>query len=164
MYYQQWGAAKTSNVVARDMASARETVLHSVTQPAVYVSGLTLSPDGQQLAFVVRDPEGALLTVMPAGGGESRVVLRTNELAWPNSIAWAPDSQGLLFVKLLKAGDPRTELWVAPLAGGVPRKLQLAAANMREIRVHPDGRRIAFTSGGDRSEVWVMENFLRSPK
>ena len=31
---------------------------------------------------------------------------------------------------------------------------------MRELCVHPDTRRIAFTSGGDRSEVWVMENFL----
>ena len=40
----------------------------------------------------------------------------------------------------------------------------LAAADMRELVVHPDGRRIAFTSGGDRSEVWVMENFLPGGK
>jgi Tol biopolymer transport system component len=164
MFYQQWGAAKTSNVVARDVATAEETVLHTVTQPAVYVSGVTLSPDGQQLAFVVRDPGGALLTVMPAAGGDARVVLRSNELAWPNSIAWAPDSQGLLFVRQLKAGDPKTELWLAPLQAGAPWKLGLTAANMREIRMHPDGRHIAFTSGGDRSEVWVMENFLRPAK
>jgi hypothetical protein len=56
------------------------------------------------------------------------------------------------------------ELWRAPLRSGEPRKLDLTAPNMREIRVHPDGRHLAFTSGGDRSEVWVMENFLRPAK
>ena len=164
MFYQQWGAAKTSNVAARDVATGQETVLHTVTQPAVYVSGVTLSPDGQQLAFVVRDRGGALLTVIPVGGGEARVVLRSNELAWPNTIAWAPDSQGLLFVKLNRPGNPETELWLVSIQGSEPRRLGLTAPNMREIRVHPDGRHLAFTSGGDRSEVWVMENFLRPAK
>jgi hypothetical protein len=33
------------------------------------------------------------------------------------------------------------------------------------MRVHPDGRRIAFTADEPtRSEVWVMENFLPALK
>ena len=32
--------------------------------------------------------------------------------------------------------------------------------NLRELRVHPDGRQIAFTAGEGRGELWVMENFL----
>jgi Tol biopolymer transport system component len=85
-------------------------------------------------------------------------------LPWPVSIAWAPDSRGVLFTKQPNAGDRTLELWLAPLQGGEPRKFGLTAANLRELRVHPDGRHVAFTSGGDRSEVWVMENFLRPAK
>jgi hypothetical protein len=50
--------------------------------------------------------------------------------------------------------------WWAPLDGGAPRKLEHFLGN---IRVHPDGRRVAFEVGsGDsrRSEIWVMEHFL----
>jgi Tol biopolymer transport system component len=81
-------------------------------------------------------------------------------MVWPPSIAWAPDSRGVLFVKQPDPDDPKTELWLVPVEGGEPRKLDLGAPGMRELCVHPDARRIAFTSGGDRSEVWVMENFL----
>jgi hypothetical protein len=28
------------------------------------------------------------------------------------------------------------------------------------VRLHPDGRRIAFTSGERKSELWVLENLL----
>jgi Tol biopolymer transport system component len=165
-FYQQWGTAKTSNVVARTVATGQEQILYSVTQPSVFVAGATLSPDGQRLAFVVLDgTSGArLLKVLPAGGGEVRDVLPGRSLPWPVSIGWAPDSQGVLFTKQPKAGDRQFELWLAPIQGGEPRRLDLMATDMRELRVHPDGRHLAFTSGGDRSEVWVMENFLRPAK
>ena len=28
------------------------------------------------------------------------------------------------------------------------------------LSIHPDGKRIAFTAGTDREEVWVLEDFL----
>jgi hypothetical protein len=28
------------------------------------------------------------------------------------------------------------------------------------VRVHPDGRRIAYTAGKDRMEVWALSNLL----
>jgi Tol biopolymer transport system component len=168
MFYGRWGpAAGASTIVARDLATGREEQLHSVTEPSVYQSPLSISPDGQRLAVVVRDREGGAarhLTVVPAAGGEARDVLRSTELSWPVSIAWTPDGQGVLFVKQPEAQNAKTELWLAPVQGGEPRKLDFSAPNMRELSVHPDGRRIAFTSGGDRSEVWVMENFLPHAK
>jgi len=163
MFYGRWGpAAGASTIVARDLATGREEQLHSVTEPSVYQSPLSISPDGQRLAVVVRDKGGAArhLTVVPAAGGEARDVLRSTELSWPVSIAWTPDGQGVLFVKQPGTRNSKTELWLVPVNGGEPRKLDLSAPNMRELSVHPNGRRIAFTSGGDRSEVWVMENFL----
>jgi len=152
--------------VARNVATGQERELHAVTTPSVYQSGVNISPDGQRLAFVVRDREGQsrILTVVPAAGGIARDVLRSTQLAWPVSIAWAPDSQGVLFVKQPDTQGSKTELWLVPVKGGEPRKFDLIAPNMRDVRVHPDGRHIAFTSGADRSEVWVMENFLPGPK
>jgi Tol biopolymer transport system component len=167
-YYVRWGpAAKASSVVARDLATGQERQLHSVIEPSVYQSGVSISPDGQRLAVVVRDKEGGPVrhvTVVPTAGGEARDVLGSTELLWPVSIAWAPDGQSVLFVKQPEARNSKTELWLVPVHGGEPRKLDLSAPNMRELSVHPDGRRIAFTAGGDRSEVWVMENFLLRAK
>lgn len=50
------------------------------------------------------------------------------------------------------------ELWRAPSQGGAAEKLGLTAENLREIRVHPGGRNIAFTAGEVAGEVWAMEN------
>jgi Tol biopolymer transport system component len=66
----------------------------------------------------------------------------------------------VLFVPRPGPGSSKTELWSISVQGGEPRKLELTAENMRDLSVHPDGRHIAFTAGRDRSEVWVMENFL----
>jgi len=166
MYYQKWGPGHDAAIVARDVASGRERPVHSVAGRSVYISSPVLSPDEQQFAVVVRDGESGTMAVkvVPVASGDARDVLRGAQLPWPPSIAWAPDSQGVLFVKQPNPSDPKTELWLVPIQGGEPRKLDLAAADMRELVVHPDGRRIAFTSGGDRSEVWVMENFLPGRK
>ena len=51
------------------------------------------------------------------------------------------------------------ELWVVRLDGRAPVKLELAAP-VSDFRLHPDGRRIAFTARQRRSEVWLLQNFL----
>jgi Tol biopolymer transport system component len=164
LFYLRWGPAGTgtSLLVARDLATGRERELHSVSGPSVYQSGVKISPDSQWLAVAFRNFEGQSqsLTVVPASGGQAREVLRSAQLSWPISIAWAPDGQGLLFVKQPDAKNPMTELWLVPLQGGEPRKLDLTEEGMRDLHVHPDGRHIAFTAGGDRSEVLILENFL----
>ena len=168
LFYLRWGPAgtKTSLLVARDVATGREREIYSVTEASVYQSGVKISPDNQWLAVAVRNFEGQSqsLTVVPAAGGAAREVLRSAQLAWPISIAWAPDGQGLLFVKQPDAKNPMTELWLVPIQGGEPRKLGLTAEGMRDLHIHPDGRHVAYTSGADRSAVWVMENFLSSVK
>jgi hypothetical protein len=44
--------------------------------------------------------------------------------------------------------------------GGEPEKLELSMDRIRPLRIHPDGRRVAFAAGWPAWEVWVMENFL----
>ena len=41
-----------------------------------------------------------------------------------------------------------------------PTELELALEGLRDIRVHPDGQRIAFSVSRRMQEIWVMENFL----
>jgi Tol biopolymer transport system component len=164
IFYHQWNnTAKTASIVTRDLATGQEKELYSVAELSYhFCAGVALSRDGQQLAFAVREAQSGskILKVLPAGGGEARDLLRGAQLPFPGSVAWAPDSQSVLFVKQPSPGDSRTELWRIPVQGGEPRRLDLTAENMRELRIHPDGRRIAFTAGADKQEVWVMENFL----
>jgi Tol biopolymer transport system component len=153
------GAAERNSILARDLETGQERELHSVAKPSYYAGGAALSRDGQQLAFVVYgESRSRVLKVMPAAGGEARDLLREGQLSG-QTIAWTPDGLGLLFTKR-GPGDLKTELWRISVQGGEPRKLELAAEGMRELCLHPDGRHIAFTAGQDRSEVWVMENFL----
>jgi hypothetical protein len=119
------------------------------------------------LAFgVVTDTESrsTVLKVVPAAGGEAHEVLHSEKLPWPVPIAWAQDGQGLLYVKQPQAKITKTELWLVPLRGGEPRRMELAAEGMRDICLHPDGLHIAFTSVQDRKTVWVLENFLPGAK
>ena len=68
-----------------------------------------------------------------------------------SSIAWSRDGRVLLFAR-------RDELWRVAVAGGAAQKVASVAPNLHELRLHPDGRRIAFTAGVHHGEVWVMEN------
>jgi len=59
-----------------------------------------------------------------------------------------------------------TELWLLPVDGGRARKPELSMDSLADLRMHPDGRHLAFTrSKGDAvGEVWIMENFLPAAK
>jgi dipeptidyl aminopeptidase/acylaminoacyl peptidase len=80
------------------------------------------------------------------------------------SAAWTPDSQTVLIDGRAPDASPATdnrELWLAPTTGGEPRRIQLGTPlKPGGFRVHPDGRRIAFVSGDNKEELWVLENFL----
>jgi Tol biopolymer transport system component len=168
LFFQRWGSSgKGSAIVARDVAIGKEREVHSLAGPAVYISSPMVSPDDRHVAVAVNEfdeSRSKAVIVVSVAGGEAQTVVRDTRFPWPPPIAWAPDSRGVLFVKQPNPDDQRTELWIAPLGGGEPRKLDLAAPSMRDLSVHPDGRHVAFTSGGDRSEVWVMENFLHPTK
>jgi Tol biopolymer transport system component len=74
-------------------------------------------------------------------------------------VRWTPDGRYLLFVDRI---DKQSELWRIPADGGEPQKLGqlVGGSQVWNLRVHPDGQRIAFTVSSNKGEVWVMENFL----
>jgi Tol biopolymer transport system component len=117
--------------------------------PSVY--RFSLSPDGRQLAYSTFDDHSEFIRLLPARGGPEKEVYRQPRGARIRSLAWLPGGQALLFAR-------RGELWRLPLDGGAPEKAGLAAEDLRDLRVSPDGRRLAYTAGVGKGEVWVMEN------
>ena len=107
---------------------------------------------------------------MPISGGEPR---RLVELIGPeaiekilltqgldNALCWTPDGRYVLFVKANPNNQNLRSLWRVPVAGGEPEDLGLEMDRLRHPVISADGRKIAFTAGGSKTEVWVMENFL----
>ena len=162
MFYMA-GIQGTKNycVMARDLETGKNKELFCFADPSIFASRLTFSPDRSQLAFVIREGGSSVLKVMPAAGGEARDLLRGVRIASCEApIAWASDGSSLLFLKQPEGRNAKTELWLVSAQGGEPRKLELAAEGMTDICLHPDGRRVAFTSVQNRDEVWILENFL----
>ena len=70
---------------------------------------------------------------------------------------WLPDSRRLALWKSVagKSTGP-----VISLTGEPP--VQLDEAIPEDSRIHPDGRRIAYSGGARTLAVWALENFLPS--
>ncbi len=157
--YTVRGATTMGGVLSIDLETGDETVLYrkrdftdtglAQDDPAFFVADLSLSPDGRTLAIGF----GGGIALMPTTGGELRWIHRGEMAAssWRGGMPWTPDGRYILFVKGF------SELWAAPVSGGEPHKL-FATSNLREVRLHPDGRRLSFTGGQRWAELWVMEN------
>ncbi|MHB1842892.1 MAG: TolB family protein, partial [Sulfobacillus sp.] len=62
-------------------------------------SSPALSPDGRQMAFLVRQLDASQLWVMPVSGGEARQV--SDLKGGVQSFAWAPDSRSLALISVV---------------------------------------------------------------
>ena len=155
--------AKATSLLMRDLGTGHEKVLYRADG---YTSNLALSPDGRQLAFTTHDKvtRSVLLMVMSAAGGEPRELLRLQDRV--TSLAWTPDRLEILFGRRggTSLQEQTVELWRISAEGGEPQKLGLAMEGLRELRIHPDGKRIAFSAGESKAEIWVLENFLPKPE
>ena len=102
--------------------------------------------------------------ILPIAGGSPRELLRVQppEHIQPFSVDWTRDGQYLLFAKGKGSVQQSASLWRIPAKGGEPQPLGLTMKGLYGLRVHPDGRQIAFAAGEGKFEVWVMENFLAS--
>lgn len=145
----------------------RERVLASGAERILFrdnAQNMAPSPDGRSIAFTYATGKDVIenrLVVMPVEGGEPRLVTaaRQPEIIALDSVAWTADGRQLLYVT--SGADGSGSLWRVPAAGGEPQKLGVPVQGpFVSLRVHPDGRRIIFTSGERSSEIWVLENLL----
>lgn len=156
LFYQK-GFGMPRRFIRRDLQTGVEQELYQSSAPNI--ERWALSTDGRQLAFAA---VGGAVNVMPATGGEARELTKGEGSI--STIAWTPDGRHLLFGR---SDDKRTtEVWRVPVTGGEPQKLELAMPALHHLRIHPDGRQIAFMAKSlqaEKSEVWVLENFLPPP-
>jgi serine/threonine protein kinase len=125
------------------------------------LENLALSPDESMLAFQARQPANGTssLMVIPTSGGPARPLLtiaRPEEFLY-GSFAWTADSKQILSVR---TRDKTSELWLVPVDGGASRKIEFPSMRIVMLRMNPDGKTIAFTSGERSGEVWMAENLL----
>jgi Tol biopolymer transport system component len=163
-----------SRIVARDLETGEEKELYRAVPPAHVhhwpTSNLAVSPDGQRLAFVWSDAKNVeratALMVLPSAGGEPRELLRAQDPAVIGVPAWTPDSRHILYARSVWGEKPTFELWRISADGGEAQNLGLVMEGLEPcgLSVHPDGKRIAFTAGTDREEVWVLKDFLPAVK
>jgi Tol biopolymer transport system component len=155
-------------VVVRDLETGKEEEL--LRNPPYDRNTIALSPEGQQLALLMREEENLrVLKVMSIKGGEP-VELHRFGFKGSNiiDIDWSPDGRYIYFSK--RKPDPEggeRELWRVPAKGGKAENLGLTNSHFIQLSVHPDGERITFASRSGHTmppEIWVMENFLPEEK
>jgi eukaryotic-like serine/threonine-protein kinase len=122
-----------------------------VTFDQAYIEFLTVSPDGQLMAYSSDRSGNQDLYVMPIGGAPVRLTVDSAPDWAPD---WSPDGRRLVFYSY-ETGN--RELFVMPATGGSAMQLTRNGGVDFIPSWSPDGREIAFVS--DRTgnlDIWVM--------
>ena len=130
-----------------------------------------LSPDGSLFAVVRTDvpAKATTLVVYPVSGGQPRTLFKADSpdaLRAFGGLTWTADSEALLVVNTFGETLGAKDLWLVPITGGNPRKLDVDVRAWKlggGIRLHPNGRQIAFFSGDDAREVWALDSIAPGP-
>jgi len=135
-------------IVRRQLGSGEEKgrVQFERTSPNV-----PLSPDGRWVAFMDKNQT---LNLAPVAGGERRGIFRLESANDSCRLCWTPDSRYVL------CRNQEGQVWRIPASGGEARKLAIPVKGLRELRVHPGGKRVAMWVEEPGSQIWVLENFL----
>ena len=94
------------------------------------------------------------------GGGPSRELAHVSDSEMITFQDWTPDGGAVIFTKWITKPNEPMALWRVSIHGGDPQPLGLSMPGIRDVSVHPNGRKITFTAGWPLNELWVMENFL----
>jgi Tol biopolymer transport system component len=161
IYYRQpidSGIQGVSALIEQDLASGQtREVLRGVG-----LSGATVAPDGRTLAVRRLEGHSTIVMTVPLDGGTSRDVARLTEpdAFLGRSVTWTPDGHQLLtFSRVAGAVRPT----IVPIDGGPLRRIDIDSKSFNvnaPIRLHPDGRQMAYVEGVVQMEVWRLENFL----
>lgn len=166
----QWGADGRTVLFTRqglglfslDLHTRRETLVFDFISEGIVamtpMPGFGFAPDGHRLAYSAyrRGRTGANETVLrvKAPGASTRDLI-VGRIRFED---WTADGN-VLFTRF-EEGQQMTTLWSIAPEGGAAVPMGLEMHGLRNVNVHPDGRRIAFTAGFPGSEVWALANFL----
>jgi len=74
-------------------------------------------------------------------------------------LIWSPDDRYIYYVTW-RDHYSDYELWQIPVAGGKPVSTGIKMPDIKQLTIHPDGNRIAFTSVRWNYEGWAIDNLL----
>jgi Tol biopolymer transport system component len=128
-----------------------------------------ISPDGARFAVTTRDRKAGTyrLLVRDRETGNERLLLEGRR---PNRIGttphWTPDGERIAFWRV-DSETQEAHLWSIRADGTGLQETELTArdvdiTNLEELSIHPDGKRVAYSAGKVRFEIWALEGVLPS--
>jgi len=142
-------------VAADDKANPVETL--NLTGP---VSELAVSPDGEQVAVVLR---GDVFVIAKEGGKATRV---TEAPEREGSVVWAPDGKSLIFVKghdfyAVASADPDEPKLTRALKRTTTRLTETPEAKVG-AKFSPDGKLVAYQQGS--GTLLIADSDFKNPR
>jgi Tol biopolymer transport system component/DNA-binding winged helix-turn-helix (wHTH) protein len=110
------------------------------------------SPDGNQVAFAIRNPANSGIYTTVVGGEKS---LRLTTHPGDRHPRWSPDGRQLAFIRYSEGG---MAIYVIPALGGSEHRLYSSPVgiNPRSLDWSPDGKVLAITDiDADRIHTWI---------
>jgi len=119
--------------------TSRAAAILDAMPKAEPVDQATISPDGSQVAYIVKGE----LSIIPASGqGPARAIAVEGKLSLRN-VAWSPDSKQVAFLAD-QAGDvPAAQVWTATVDGSAPVKHSDLKGYVDAPTFSPDGAKLA---------------------
>lgn len=149
-----------------DLESGEEREIFRAPAETASMTGFSsLSPDGSAVAawHGKATGGGVRFLIVPLYGGDVREIPTPAETKLGSAVVWTPDQRFLVTTRLDDPDDPSN--WVRHLVRvdietGEVQELGLSGESLGFFRLSPDGRHLAYASGSEAYEVWVMEDFL----
>ncbi len=171
-YFPRFQVEGDGEFVERNMKTAAERTIHrfQAIQPGRWpVRDLALSADGEWLAYVQKgssqEPRRESLALLKVGGGPPKTLLKANPGEVLYQPAWTPDSRFLLLGRGRSIRpESKFKIWrvdVSSEEAECVTGFSFSGKNMGGLSVHPDGDKIAFTSGEVVDEWAVTWTELR---
>jgi Tol biopolymer transport system component len=147
---------KGGKIVDCNLDTGAERIIYSSA------ADFAISADRKWIATMDTDVHKGTITmnVLPSSGGPRRQILRLQMPEWISAFCWTPDGNILMMKGRRDRIDDPHQLWKISTQDGKLQNLGLSTDYAYDLRIHPDGKRIAIWTVIDTSELWVLNNFL----